>query len=368
MLVLGLAGVEARGDVRLPKLFSDNMVLQQGMRVAVWGWADDGEVVTVTFRGQKVKTTARDGKWMVKLGKLKAGGPDTLTIEGKNSITLKNVLVGEVWVCGGQSNMEFPLSRSFEAKADIEAAANPMIHLLHVPKVKALEPTNDIGATWEDCTPETVTKFSAVGYYFGRDLQKARGVPVGLIESDWGGSPAEVWMSREALEANPRYQREVLDPYTAAEKQHVEAVLAYQKDKDAAEKAGKAFKKRAPAAPWRPTELYDGMIAPLIPYTIKGAIWYQGEGNAGRAEQYRSLFPDLIRNWRKDWNEGDFPFIAVQLAPFMAIKEQPADSAWAELREAQLNTTKILPRAGMAVITDVGDPGNIHPVEEKTRG
>jgi sialate O-acetylesterase len=264
--------------------------------------------------------------------------------------------------------MEFPLSKSFEAKADIEAAANPMIHLLHVPKVKALEPTNDIGATWEDCTPETVGKFSAVGYYFGRDLQKARGVPVGLIESDWGGSPAEVWMSREALEANPRYQREILDAYPALKKQHEDALAKYQKEKAEAAKTGTKLGKKPPTVGWRPTELYNGMIAPLIPYTIKGAIWYQGEGNAGRAEQYHSLFPDLIRNWRKDWSEGDFPFLFVQLAPFMAIKEQPADSAWAELREAQLNTTKILSKAGMAVITDVGNPANIHPVKKKPVG
>lgn len=368
LVAIAFWGMEARADVRLPKLFSDNMVLQQGMSVAVWGWADDGEVVTVTFRGHKVKTTAQNGKWMVRLRKLKAGGPDTLTVEGKNSITLKNVLVGEVWLCSGQSNMEFPLKNSFEAKGDIEAAANPMIHLLHVPKNRALEPTNDIGDVWRECTPETAAAFSAVGFYFGRALQKARRAPVGLIESDWGGSPAEVWMSQEALESNARYKSEILETYPEAKKQYEAAMAAYEKEKADAAKSGASFKKRAPFLPWRPTELYDGMIAPLIPYGIKGVIWYQGESNAGRAEQYRSLFADMIRNWRKDWNEGNFTFLCVQLAPFTAIKAEPGESTWAELREAQSLATKTLPNVGMAVITDVGDPGNIHPVKKKPVG
>jgi sialate O-acetylesterase len=363
-----LAVAQARADVRLPKLFSDNTVLQQGMKVSIWGWADEGEVVTVTFRGQTAKTTAHDGKWMVKLSKQKAGGPDTMTVSGKNTIVLNNVLVGEVWVCSGQSNMEFPLKTSFEAQADIETATNPMIHLLNVPNTKALRPTNDIGDVWQPCTPDTAEKFSAVGYYFARALQKDRKVPVGLIESDWGASPAEVWMSEEVLESNPRYKREIIDAFPAQKKRSDEALAAYNTEKTEAEKAGKEFKKHAPWPAWRPTELYDGMIAPLIPYSIKGAIWYQGEANAGRAEQYRSLFPDMIRNWRTDWQEGDFPFLLVQLAPFMAVKGEPAESAWAELREAQLYTTEVLPKTGMAVITDVGDPGNIHPTKKKPVG
>ncbi len=368
LLALALIRTEARADVRLPNLFSDNMVLQQGMRVAIWGWADDGEVVTVTFRGQKVKTTTRDGKWMVRLDKMKAGGPEALVVEGKNRITLPNVCVGEVWICSGQSNMEFKLNRSYESQADIDAATNSMIFFLDVPNTKALQPTNDIGDVWHKCSPETAAKMSAVGYYFIRAIQKDRNVPVGLIESDWGGSPAEVWMRQEVLESNPRFKREILDEYPAVQKRHEAALVKYKEEKDDAAKSGKPFNKKAPTAGWRPTELYDGMIAPLIPFGIKGVIWYQGEANAGRAEQYRSLFPAMIQNWRHDWNEGSFPFIAVQLAPFMAIKDQPGDSAWAELREAQFDTTKLLPKVGMAVITDVGDPGNIHPVKKKPVG
>lgn len=360
----------ARADVRLPNLFSDNMVLQQGMKVTVWGWADDGEEVTVSFRGQTVKTVAKDGKWMVHLRKLKAGGPDTLTVSGKNSITLNNVLVGEVWVCSGQSNMEFPLKNSFESKPDIEASANPRIRLFHVPKLKADEPTNNVNARWQECDPKTVADFTAVGYYFGRDLQKARSVPVGLIESDWGGSPAEAWTRIEVLESNPRYQREIVDTYPKQKKNFEEEVAKYEQERDEAKKNGTPFKKSAPASwwLWKPAELYNGMIAPLVNYAIKGAIWYQGESNAGRAEQYRSLFPDMIRNWRHDWNEPDMTFLAVQIAPYMAVKDQPSESTWAELREAQLLATKVLPKVGIAVITDVGDAKNIHPTRKQPVG
>ncbi len=344
------------------------MVLQQGTRVHVWGWADDGEKVTVTFRGQKFSTTAKDGKWMVELKKLKAGGPDVLTVTGKNSVELNDVLVGEVWVCSGQSNMEFALKNSFESAADIAAATNTQIRLFHVPKTKANEPTNDVNAKWQVCSPQNVQYFSAVGYYFGRDLQQARNVPVGLIESDWGGSPAEVWMRKEVLAANPRYQKDIVDPYPAAETRYEEALAKFKSEQAEAKNNQTKFDKRAPGQPWKPTELYDGMIAPLTNYTIRGALWYQGESNAGRAEQYRLLFPDMIRNWRTDWHQGDFPFLLVQLAPFKPIKDQPAESDWAELREAQLYSTQILPKVGEAVITDVGNPDNIHPTKKEPVG
>ena len=356
------AAVAVQAEVRLPALFSDNMVLQQAMPVPVWGWADDGEVVTVKFRGQRVSTTTRNLKWAVKLRGLKAGGPEILTIATKTrTLRFTNVMVGEVWVCSGQSNMEWPLDKAFQPEADIASATNSLIRLFKVPNVKSDAPTVKINSAWEVCSPQGVAGFSAVAYYFGRDLQKARKVAVGLIQSGWGGSPAEAWMSREALEINPRYQTEILDPYPASEKTWREALAAWEKEKAEAEKAGQEFKKWGPWAPWKPSELYNGMIAPLIPYAIKGAIWYQGEGNAGRAHQYRTLFPDMIRCWRRDWGQGDFPFLCVQLAPFKPIKSQPDESDWAELREAQLLATKVLPKVGMAVITDVGDEKDIHP-------
>lgn len=355
--------------VRLSALFSDNMVLQQGMDVPVWGWADDGDEITVRFRGHKVTTRAHNGKWSLRLGSLKAGGPDVLTIITKaRTIQFTNVLVGEVWVCSGQSNMEWPLSRSFEPEAAIASATNRLIRLFHVLKAKSDAPTVRMKSAWTVCSPQAVGGFTAVGYFFGRDLQKTRKVPVGLIQSDWGGSPAEAWMSREALETNPRYETEILDSNAEAWKKHQEAVIAYEIEKAAAQGKGEEFKKQPPRFGWKPSELYNGMIAPLIPYAIKGAIWYQGESNAGRAEQYRTLFADMIRCWRRDWGRGDFPFLAVQLAPFLKIQDQPQESSWAELREAQWLATTVLPKVGMAVITDVGDPADIHPKKKQPVG
>ncbi len=360
LLLLSLAA-QARADVRLPGLFSDNMVLQQEARVPVWGWANEGEEVKVTFRGHTVSAKAKNGKWMVKLAALKAGGPDTLVVQGKNRLELHNVLVGEVWICSGQSNMELALKQAFEGDKDIAASANPQLRLLHVPKTKANEPLDDIKAAWKESGPESTPTFSAVAYYFGRDLQKAANVPVGLIETCWGGSPAEVWMSQAVLESNPEYKRDILEAY--------KSTIARM------EKQG-TNNAKAPRVPWKPAELYNGMIAPLIPFAIKGAIWYQGESNAGRAQQYRSLFVDMIKNWRKDWGEGDFTFLEVQLAPYDKVKKRsleeitaaPGDSDWAELREAQLLATKVLPKVGMAVITDVGEKDDIHPKKKEPVG
>ena len=352
----------ASAEVRLPPMFSDSMVLQQGTPVPVWGWADDGEVVTVKFRNHKVSATAANLRWEVKLPALKDGGPGMLTVSTKTqTLEFTNVLVGEVWVCSGQSNMEWPLRSSFEAEADIAAATNAQIRLFKVPKNRTECPTSVIKASWELLSPRGAESFSAVGYYFGRDLQRARKVPVGLIGTYWGGTPAESWMDRPSLEANPRYQAEILDNAATALKNWRTALENYQKEKAAAQSEGRTFNRNAPGQPWSGYELYNGMIAPLVPFAIKGAIWYQGESNAGRAEQYRTLFADMIRCWRRNWNEPDFTFLCVQLAPFKSIQAQPGESDWAELREAQLLATRVLPKVGMAVITDVGEEKDIHP-------
>lgn len=361
--------LQADADVRLPALFSDHMVLQQGISMPVWGWADDGEKITIRFRDRTVTTTAQNGKWRISLPSLKAGGPDMMRIIGRNQqIELRDVLVGEVWVCSGQSNMEWPMERSFDPEADIASATNALIRLFDVPNVKSDAPSVLVKSAWQVCSPETVRTFSAVGYYFGRELQRVRRVPIGLIRSDWGGSPAEVWMSLESLQINPRYQTEILDPYWAALKNYQNALYDWERERAEAPKAGQEFKKPALRAPWRPTELFNGMIYPLMPYAIRGAIWYQGESNTGRAHQYRTLFPDMIRCWRRDWGQGDFPFLLVQLAPFKPIKTEPGESDWAELREAQLLATKVLPRVGMVVTTDVGDPNDIHPRKKRPVG
>jgi sialate O-acetylesterase len=299
-----------------------------------------------------------------------------MVIQGNNRIQFADVLVGEVWICSGQSNMEWPMSRSFEPESDIANSANPHLRLLTVPKLKAESPTNNISATWVVCGPETVRGFSAVAYYFGRDLQAARGVPVGLIHTSWGGSPAEVWIRHELLAAHPEYQRDILDPLPEKIRVYEEELAKWEAEAEALRNEGKQPTRGRPWPSWRPSELYNGMIAPLVPYGIRGALWYQGESNADRAWQYRTLFPDMIRNWRVDWQQGDFPFLAVQLAPWdrnrkrlpQEIAAEIGESTWAELREAQVVATQVLPAVGLAVITDVGDKDDIHPAKKEPVG
>jgi sialate O-acetylesterase len=349
------------------------MVLQQGTKAPLWGSADDGEKVSVTCQGQTVTTTTTGGKWQVCLENLKPGGPFTLTIQGNNKLEYKNVLVGEVWIASGQSNMEWSIRASADPEKNIAASANPMLRLFTVPKVVAQSPRGDVNGKWVECGPDTVGNFSAVAYFFGRDLQRARNVPVGMIHTSWGGTPAEAWTSLPALKSVPSLLHYVGN-FDNAAGNYTKAMEKYKADvenhKAAAEKA-KADGKNPPPAPRQPqppdrnshlpSGLYNGMIAPLIPYAIKGAIWYQGESNAGRAFEYRTLMPTMIKNWRDDWKQGEFPFLMVQLAPFMAIAKEPQESNWAELREAQLFSTRALPNVGMAVITDVGDERDIHP-------
>ena len=359
-------------DVRLPSLFTDHMVLQQGKTIPVWGWAENGEQVSVEFLGKTSKTVAKAGTWMVHLPKQKAGGPHELRVQGKNSITLRDVLVGEVWVCSGQSNMEWSMSRSENPGQDIAGSANPNLRLFTVPKLKATALTEDVKSSWTTASPETTPNFSAVAYYFGRDLQKSLGVPVGLIHTSWGGSPAEVWMSQDLLESNPSYKKEILETFQNAHKKYQEALSKYEKEVETAKAEGRKPSGNRPNLGWRPSELYNGMIHPLLPYAIQGAIWYQGESNAGRAHQYRSLFADMIKNWRNKWGQGDFTFLEVQLAPWDRNKKRslaeitaiPVESDWAELREAQWLATRKLPNVGMAVITDVGDKDDIHPTKK----
>jgi sialate O-acetylesterase len=358
--------VRADSDVTLPRIFSDNMVLQQGTTVPIWGWGQDGTSVTVKFRDQTVSALVVHGKWSVLLHNLKPGGPDTLSVIAGNRREFKNVLVGEVWLAGGQSNMEFPLRRSFEAAADLAASANPSIRLIRVPQARRDAPTNDIGSDWSECNPETAADISAVAYYCVRDLQADLRMPVGLIESDWGGTPAEAWMDYDFLRAHPSYQIEIIKQWALEEERYGQSLEEYEKEKQAASESNTEFKKDAPRHPWKPGELYNGMIAPLVPYAIRGVLWYQGENNAGsiaRGEQYHRLFPDLIRDWRSVWGEGNFPFLLVQLAPF-----QNGHDSWAFLREAQLQAAENLPNVAMAVITDVGDERNIHPTRKKPVG
>lgn len=374
---LAIAG-NARAEVKLPALFTDHMVLQQGVPVPVWGWADNGENVVVEFGSQKVTTQARDGKWMVKLKPLNASDvSEKLTVRGNNTVTVDDVLVGEVWIASGQSNMGFQLKHSAGADKDIAAAANSRLRLFTVPNLKANAPIEDVKGSWVHSSPDVAREFSAVAYYFGRDLQAALKVPVGIIHTSWGGSPAEVWIKNEVLASNPDYQQSILDGYQNDFQRYEDELRRWKARKADAEQASKEFKDREPQPPyWKPSELYNGMIAPLIPFAIKGAIWYQGESNAGRAFQYRSLMADLIKNWRHDWNEGDFTFLQVQIAPWdknrkrslAEITREPGDSDWAELREAQDYVAEKLPKVGCVAITDLGDKDDIHPTRKRPVG
>ncbi len=365
-----VAGAAASAAVTPHGLFTDNMVLQQQRKVPVWGTARDGEAVTVEIQGQRASTTAKGGKWQVWLAPMKAGGPFTMTIRGENTVTLKNVLVGEVWVCSGQSNMAMAVSRCADAEAVIAGSKNPKLRLFTVKNVTSDRPLSavPVGRSWVEAGPKTVGNFSGVGYFFGQALQKALKVPVGLIHSSWGGSPADAWTSREALLADP-----ALKGIVQAREQYVKTRMAADQEKYLAKmkkwpeivKQARAAGKRPPRKPVdpakthrRPCCLYNGMIHPLLPYALRGAIWYQGEANAKRAYQYRTLMPAMIQCWRRVWGQGDFPFLMVQLAPFVGKLKGPT---WPELREAQLLTTHKLPNVGMAVITDVGDRMDIHP-------
>lgn len=372
----------AQADVKLPAVIGDNMVLQRAIDVPIWGWADPGEKVTVTLGKQSKSATACDeGKWMVRLDSMKEGGPTSMTVAGKNAITVENILIGEVWVCSGQSNMGMSVRSSNNAEEEIAAADYPEIRLFSVPLVGTQEPQYDCGGKWVVCSPETIPNFTAVGYFFGREVYKNIKMPVGLINTSWGGSSCEAWVRRDLLEADPTYtdllasfdkQCAQYDPEKA--KANYERQRAAWKVAAAKAKADGKPAPRAPRAPrdprngqHRPANLYNGMILPILPYAIRGAIWYQGESNAGRAYQYRELFPLMINNWRKDWDQGDFPFYFVQLANFMAVKPEPTDSAWAELREAQTMTLSC-PNTGQAVIIDVGDATDIHPKNKQDVG
>lgn len=509
----------ARADVKLPAIISSHMVLEKTAKVPIWGKADPGEEVTVTFDGRTAKTTAdASGKWMTTLDlKDSAPGPFEMTVAGKNKLTLSDVLVGEVWVASGQSNMEWQLANTLDADKEIAASANPMLRQFMVAKNATTEPLDNTTGSWVPASPTTSGWFSSVGYYFGKNLQNTLKIPVGIVNTSWGGTPSEAWTSAEALDTMPglKERRESLQAdlgvYPAKKKAFVEGLTAWIKENgredkpvaDAAAYAGMdvppdgwvpvklpgavtasglsdagavwlrkdidvskisgdlglnlpidgydriywngklisqtkyqdfpglgAVRKWGPlnipsadvrqgknvlairlyepvgpaklsaplmagtiplagewlakaeysfpaldaaktaAAPRPPVKcpdaqqvagtLYNGMINPILPYAIKGAIWYQGEANAGRAFQYRTAFPLMITDWRKQWDQGDFPFYFCQLANFMPKKAEPGDSAWAELREAQ-SMTLSLPNTGEAVLIDIGESSNIHP-------
>jgi sialate O-acetylesterase len=352
LLTLVFTWILSIANITLPRIFGSNMVLQRNKTIPVWGWADAGERITVQFNKQVKKTrAAKDGSWKIELGQQSAGGPYQLIVKGKNEVILENVLVGEVWVCSGQSNMEWPVKNSDSAAREIRESTYPLIRHIKVPRTIADTPATNISAgDWVEASPSTTGDFTAVGYFFARKLFNELKVPIGLINTSWGGTMVEAWTSREAFEKSEDFK-------------NLFGNVTFKEIKDVADKAGK------PVSPNSyPTLLYNGMINPLIPFAIKGVIWYQGETNAGRAYQYRKAFPLMIEDWRKRFGQGNFPFYFVQLASFNASNGNSArGSGWAELREAQTSTLS-LPNTGMVVTMDIGESKDIHPRNKQDVG
>lgn len=338
-------------DVRLPKLFGDNMILQRDQQNPVWGWADPDESIQVSFHLQTKKTQAdKSGKWMVKLDPEKAGGPFILDIRGKNDVRFTDVWVGEVWLCSGQSNMELEIRELLELSQDAKQAY-PLIRQIKVPPCVSKNLQEDIAdnPSWTSAEFPHIDDFTAVGYFFALKLHKSLGVPIGLINASRGATTIEPWISESAFR-NETDLAHIVDGIKEVRIQELEYDKQYT----------------------YPTLLFNTMINPLIPYAFKGIIWYQGEGNVGNADGYRKTFPLLISDWRKKWDMGDFPFYFVQLSSFDASKANfvpniDLKNAWAELREAQASVLQMT-NTGMAVTTDIGDPDNIHPQNKKDVG
>jgi len=398
---VAMLSVALRAEVKPNPLFSDGAVLQRGQKIPVWGTAREGEKITVEIQNQKATATVSGGKWSVHLNPLTEGGPLVMTITGDNTVTLRNLLVGEVWICSGQSNMNLLFSRAHNAAQEAPKANHPQIRMFKVPVTVSLTPRAEVKGSWVTCSPETVNDFSAVGYFFARDIHQKLGVPVGLIHSALGATPAQAWTSLDGLKSEPELQEYVelvkrrLANYDAeaaaypallaahqaklAEwmestgKAHEAKLVAWNEAESKAKQAGQKPPPRPRLASRRPNDpvppegsstdpigLFNGMIAPLIPYGIKGVLWYQGESNRDQAAHYPTLFASLITDWRAQWKQGDFPFLYVQVAPY--------DGMTSEIREAQFLTLGKVKNAAMTVTTDVGDAADIHPKKKEPVG
>jgi len=396
-VALLLSLVSARADVTFSSLFSDHAVLQRDKPVPVWGRADPGEQVMVTFRGQSVGATAdAAGRWTVLLDPIstQTDGAD-LVAAGKNRIVAHDVLVGEVWLCSGQSNMEFVLRgpesrpgvgyRVEDADAEVAAAHYPLIRQYRVPRRIAADPQGNLAGTWETCSPQTAGGFTAVGYFFARAVFQKLGVPIGLVNSSYAGTPIEAWMSAAAFASDPRLAairaREQRNrpwsaspaasdgPHGAAGGPTAPLPRSASAPLGPSPSGGAvvvAARPPPPGSPSRPEGLFNGMIAPLAPYGLRGILWYQGESNAERAGEYHALFAAMIAAWRAHFGQGDLPFYFVQLANF-AAPEPTGRASWAYLREAQADALS-LPQTGMAVAIDLGDPRDIHPRNKQEVG
>ncbi|HMG03242.1 MAG TPA: sialate O-acetylesterase [Edaphobacter sp.] len=373
-LVLLLAAA-AHAEVFLPKVFSSHMVLQRDMPIHIWGSAAPGEQVSVDFHGSSAPATAdKFGRWSVYLSPQPAGGPFTLTVRAANTLQLDDILLGDLWLASGQSNMEMPLA-GFPSSAvvkdsekEIAAASHPQIRLLLVDRDSSEYPLDDVKAAkgWSVCTPESARSFSAVAYFFARDLQQHQHVPIGLIDSTWGGTPAEAWVSLTGISSDAG-----LMPVFAARAARMDRETTEQR-LDELVKQAKAEGKTPPKQgyhpnplSYQPAALYNAMIAPFTPLPIRGVIWYQGESNSrlSTVELYNRLFSTLIDDWRRQWHQGEFPFLFAQISAYASTPEEN----WGLLRDAQRRTLSVA-NTGMAVTADAGEEHNIHPANKQIVG
>jgi len=367
-------------DIRLPRIFGDNMVLQSGPATPVWGWAPRGRTVTVTVAGQSGAAKAdRNGKWRVLLTDLRpTREPVEMTVKANSTITFKNVLIGDLWLGSGQSNMDWGVDGCVDAQKEIADANYPQIRLFAVPNEAKGQPRDDlVEGQWVVCSPDTVRSFSAVLYFFGREIHRKTGMPLGLIRSCVGGTAIELWTPASAFPEFPdpaniaqEVKRRDAD-YRASVSGRLDAIETWVKETRIALKTGKPVP-QTPVWPEPPPDgpaiLYNGMIHPLIPYGIRGAIWYQGESNGGEGDTYFQKMQALIGSWRKLWGRGDFPFYFVQLANWLEPNTNPeGGDGWAKCREAQTKALSI-PNTGMAVAIDVGEAGDIHPKNKQDVG
>lgn len=374
----------------LPSIFSDHMVLQRDTPIPIWGTATPGSEVTATLADQSVSVHANEqGKWKLEVPALPAGGPYTLEVSSGKTLTYSDILVGEVWLCSGQSNMDFTVAptekRHFAGTAnwetEVSAATHPRIRMFTAEWTMHESPKSDVEGTWEVCSPETAGDFSAVAYFFGRKLQQELDLPIGLITCAYGASTAESWISRERLVSDPQLK----DLVTVFDRKRIafrdnpaimdnygKSMAKWRDDAEARKRQGKP-PTRAPKHPdpvqdqHNPCVLFNGMIAPITPYGIRGVIWYQGESNVGTRKLYPAIQSTLIKDWRSHWSHGELPFFFVQLANYQAPKNDPSESSWASMREAQASSLK-LPNTGMAVTIDIGEENDIHPRNKQDVG
>ncbi len=380
-------------ELKLPAIFGDHMVLQCGTAAPFWGTAGENEEVTVTAGTVSGKAKAgADGKWSLKLNGLKASEkPLEVTVSGASGkVTFKDVLIGDIWVCGGQSNMALRLGETIDGKAVLPAAKYPTLRFFNVATATSLKPLEDCKGKWELCTPETAARFSAVGFFFAKNILETQKLPLGMIGSNQGATPAQAWTSMEALSSDPelkngfveldkvmanldtvraeheKWMKECGTEYKESLKKWFADSWAAQQKKTPVSPRPKQPAKPEPLDPDGstsfPTVLFNGMIHPLIPFGIKGVVWYQGESNAGKPGLYRKLFPLMIKDWRSHWGQGDFPFLFVQLPNYGKRQAEPQEQdGWSFVRESQLLGLKSATNTGMAVTVDIGYGDNLHP-------